>query len=689
MVKKSIFKQMLIPMVAIVSGLAVVLLVIMSVFFSSFYEGEIYSRNQDKVKLLAGEISTFIEGAYSVTEELSVNPSILTMKTEVQTPILEDCVARNTYLELLYIQDTSGMQTGRSSGELVDRSNRWWFIQTMEEKKPFVSKSYYSVNTGMPCASIFFPMYQGNNMIGIFAVDIKLDYLQSIIEEFSNVDQGEISFVIDGEGVVIAHPDSTQIEELYNYRTLTKAVSCKDGSGNLLKDENGNILTEEQTFEISKDYQALIEDVMAGNSGTSVLKDNGQTYYASYAPITLKGESDSWSVITLQEKSTAMNVFMRIIILLILIVLIAIVVAVFFITVLARKLTRPIVSLNELIGNASEGDFTQSADESNMNELGTLAKSFNRMTAKISGILRNITMFTGEVVESSGSLKEIEKQLGEVNQSVREISQGAQEQSADVEQVTEKTREMEERFGQLNDQNVILQKDASSSIVSSRQGADNVRELKRQNESTIEMMEEVYQTVTTLEQQSNKIADILSTITDIASETQLLSLNASIEAARAGEQGRGFAVVAESIGKLATDSTAATGNIEQIIETLGRDISNTVLNIQKMKEKIDSQAQAVNAVEEAFTELEDLNNKTTEGVQNVETLVAELQEINQLIVSAIDRINEISKNTTQLTEQSSQSLQMQFESIRTVSERVGQLSHVSTEMQQEMSKFKI
>ena len=63
---------------------------------------------------------------------------------------------------------------------------------------------------------------------------------------------------------------------------------------------------------------------MAGNSGTSVLKDNGHTYYASYAPITLKGESDSWSVITLQEKSTAMNVFMRIIILLILIVLIAI-----------------------------------------------------------------------------------------------------------------------------------------------------------------------------------------------------------------------------------------------------------------------------------------------------------------------------------------------------------------------------
>ena len=221
MKKTSIFRQLLLPMIAIVCALAVCLTGVIAAIFVKSYEGEIYGRSQDKSQLVSGNIATFLDGAYEVTEELSVNPSILTMQTEVQTPILEDCVKRNPYLELLYIQGKDGMQTGRSSGELADRSTRWWFIQTMEEQKSFISKSYYSVNTGMPCASIFFPMYQESELAGIFAVDLKLDYLQSLIEEFSDVEHGEYSFVIDGEGVVVAHPDSVQIEELYNYNMLT------------------------------------------------------------------------------------------------------------------------------------------------------------------------------------------------------------------------------------------------------------------------------------------------------------------------------------------------------------------------------------------------------------------------------------------------------------------------------------
>ena len=160
---KSILKQLLFPMIAIAALMAVILTTVIVAVFTNSYANYIDASNIEKSNLMSGEIAAFMDGAYGITEELSVNPSILTMDTATQTPILEDCVARNPYLELLYIQGTDGMQTGRSSGSLADRSTRWWFTQTMEEKQPFISKSYYSVNTGMPCASIFFPFPESEN----------------------------------------------------------------------------------------------------------------------------------------------------------------------------------------------------------------------------------------------------------------------------------------------------------------------------------------------------------------------------------------------------------------------------------------------------------------------------------------------------------------------------------------------
>ena len=104
----------------VICALAAIILMI----FVKTYEKDIYSRNQDVSNLLAGEIGVFMDGAYSLNEGLAENPGILTMETEVQTPILARCVERNTYLEQIYIQGTDGMQTGRSSGELADRSTR-------------------------------------------------------------------------------------------------------------------------------------------------------------------------------------------------------------------------------------------------------------------------------------------------------------------------------------------------------------------------------------------------------------------------------------------------------------------------------------------------------------------------------------------------------------------------------------
>ncbi len=689
MKKKSIFRQLLFPMIAIVCALAVCLAGVSAVIFMRAYEDEIYSRDREKSLLVSSDIATFLDGAYGITEELSLNPSILTMKTEIQTPILEDCVKRNPYLELLYIQGTDGMQTGRSSGELADRSTRWWFQQVTKEQNAFISKSYYSVNTGMPCASIFFPMYQDSALIGIFAVDLKLNYLQSLIEEFSDMENGEYSFVIDGEGVVVAHPDSTQIEELYNYKQLTKTVSKKDAKGQPMLDENGGIVTQEESITISEDYQKIISDVMAGNSGNHKIKNEGESYFVSYASIPLKGKSDSWSIVTLHKESLAMAVVYRVLAIASVVALVIIGLAVCVIALLARRLTKPIIAITDLIKNASDGDFTIQATEDSQNEIGTLSKSFNKMTKKISSILTNITALTGEVVQSSGHLRHIEEEADAISRAVREISDGTEEQNSKVNQVVVRTERLEQNFEQLQEKSSLLLTNAQDTILSGEEGMQSVAELKKLNETASERMAASFEKIQLLEKQSQKISGILGTINEISSQTELLALNASIEAARAGEHGKGFAIVAESIGKLAADSTEATSEIEKIIVELCRDISDTVENIEEVRAGVDEQTQMAKKVQETFSDFHMLAERTKESVRNMEKLVEEMHESNHLVVHAIERIRDISENTAKLTDKSANSLEGQLDAIRNITGRIDNLSLVSTEIEQEMTKFKL
>ena len=639
--------------------------------------------------VLSGEIAAFLDGAYNIVEELSVNPSILTMDTDIQTSILADCVKRNSYLELLYIQGKDGKQTGRSSGELADRSTRWWFVQTTQQQKAFISKSYYSVNTGMPCASIFFPMYQGKEFAGIFAADLRLDYLQNLIEKFSDVENGEYSFVIDGEGVVVAHPDSMQIEELYNYKQMTKTVSSKNAAGQVLLDASGSIVTEEQNIVISEDYQKIVSEVMKGNAGSGKIKNEGETYIISYTPISLKGKSDSWSVLTLYREEAVMAPVYQMIVVAAVVAIVMIGVAILVAAMLARRLTRPIVLITELIGNASDGDFTVQAEEGSRNEIGVLSKSFNKMIGKISLILTKIATITDEVVESAEHLNQIEVHMDSTNKAVYEILEGSEAQDADVKRVVMQQETLSAKFEQLQEKSGFLLTDAQNTITSGENGMQSVMELRRQNEDASKGITNAYQKIMTLEEQSKKISGILNTINEISYQTGLLSLNASIEAARAGEHGKGFAVVAESIGKLAANSSAATINIEKIIAELCGDISEVVTNIEIIRSGIEGQAQAVDKVQMTFSDFRILAEKTKDSVRNMEGLIVDMRMCDCSVMEAVERIRKISKNTAELTEKVADSMKEQLKGVHQVAAGIEDLSTVSEEMKQEMTKFKL
>ncbi len=223
-------------------------------------------------------------------------------------------------------------------------------------------------------------------------------------------------------------------------------------------------------------------------------------------------------------------------------------IALFIMVVLARRLTRPLTVITGLIGEAAEGDFSIRAEEESGNEVGLLAGSFNTMAGKISGILGRIMASAEELAVCSGKLQHIEGNMEAIGASLKEITVGTEEQTEDVSRVVDKMADMENDFRELKDRSGILLGEAQNAIHSGRKGEESVQELKKQNEHVERNVEQSYHRIKTLEAYSEKIADIVGAISDISSETELLSLNASIEAARAGEAGRGFAVVAESIG---------------------------------------------------------------------------------------------------------------------------------------------
>ena len=578
------------------------------------------------------------------------------------------------------------MQTGRSQGELADRSARWWFIQMMSEKKPFISQSYYSVATGMPCASVFFPMYREEELVGIYAADMKLDFLQNLIGEYSHEEDGRISFVMDGEGVVVAHPHAVQIEEQYNYRDMTRTVSVKDAEGNTKKDKDGNIITEQIPLEASEEFGQMIGEVMEGNSGSRKISYEGELYYASYAPIPLKGDSDSWSLVTLHKKSAAMATVHAMLKAAAFILAVGMGIVFWVMTVLVRRLTRSLSAVTGLIEEAAEGDFSIRAEEGNGNEVGILAGSFNIMAGKISDILGRIMVSAKELAGCSGKLQKIEVNMEAVGALLKEIAAGTMEQTEDVGRVVEKMADMENNFKELKGRSGILLGEAEHAVSSGTEGEKSIRELKEQNQHVEHNVELSYKRIKTLETYSEKIADIVGVISDISSETELLSLNASIEAARAGDAGRGFAVVAESIGKLAADSTSATRNIGKIIVELCKEIETTVFDIEKVKNSMVVQMKAAQKVEEIFESYKELAGQTGSSANTIDGLITEMYEIDHAIIGAVQRIRDVSENTEGLSAEVIASLEDELKNIRS---EVGSLTEISEGLEQEMEKFKI
>jgi HD-GYP domain-containing protein (c-di-GMP phosphodiesterase class II) len=281
-------------------------------------EKENHKHNLIQLKSLSDNMEGFFTTAYTLNYQLSLNPIIinnvleanenwesrkskyssdfLTEGLEKGFPILEEMGEQYRWVELFFVQDAEGFQTARSSGELGDRSTRWWLKKIRENphQKPFISKSYFSMTGNIPVASVFHPLFNDGERIGIIGTDINFSILQEMIGGYLYSDTMK-AILVDSTGTVVAHPNPEVVSGLYNLLNNTKQIMRLGNNGQALLDERGYHLTQPVSAGISPSLQTATTRLLAGEEGfiKGVIIDNSlcSLYFKPVSfPGAIKGE---------------------------------------------------------------------------------------------------------------------------------------------------------------------------------------------------------------------------------------------------------------------------------------------------------------------------------------------------------------------------------------------------------------
>ncbi len=326
-------------------------------------------------------------------------------------------------------------------------------------------------------------------------------------------------------------------------------------------------------------------------------------------------------------------------------------------------------------------------------EVGNIARNINgliqSLAQTITGILRDVDTLNSFSNEFKGSFEQMNETIANVNLAVEEIAQGATSQAQETQKVNEQVLEIGNSIDETNKNVESL--------------ADSANEMKKQNalmnvtmQELIEISERTKESINLVHQQTditNKsaqdIGEAVNIIADIATETNLLSLNASIEAARAGEQGRGFAVVADQVRKLAEQSNEAAGQIAQILSALLNNANSSVETMQGVLGEIHLQSEKLADTQKAFEGLNGEIGSVLQAVSNMTEEIVHLNDAKEEVMTSIDNLSAISEENAASTQETSASMTELDRMINNCSDATQELVSISDNLNANMSKFKL
>jgi methyl-accepting chemotaxis protein WspA len=332
---------------------------------------------------------------------------------------------------------------------------------------------------------------------------------------------------------------------------------------------------------------------------------------------------------------------------------------------LLKAITHPLDELRRVVELMRVGDFSKRVNLEREDEFHALAFGFNRMaddlTTLVAGVQASSSRVSTSVSEIAATAKQQQATAGQIATTTVEIGATSKEISATSKELV-KT---------MNEVATVAEQSAALAGV----GQAGLAHMGDTMKQVMEAAGSINSKLAVLNEKAANINQIVTTITKVADQTSLLSLNAAIEAEKAGEHGRGFAVVATEIRRLADQTAVATYDIEQMVKHIQSAVSAGVMGMDKFSEE----------VRRGMQEVQQVGGQLSHIIDQVQALAPRMESVNEGMQAQSTGAEQISHALAQLTDAAQQTV----ESLSQSTHAIGDLDEVSNDLRNGVLRFKL
>lgn len=360
----------------------------------------------------------------------------------------------------------------------------------------------------------------------------------------------------------------------------------------------------------------------------------------------------------------------------------------------SRHLSNPIRLVTKQVELLANGDLT--TDDlvvKNSDEIGELTTHFNTMKHHLRDTLLHVSDTAVQVAatseELSASSAQTSRAVEQVSESIQEMATGADTQVSKNGEVNHISTTMASDMSRLSEEMQVVNQTADEASTMANSGTAIISQTINQISNIQQDTVSTAGMINALGEKSNEIGQIVSLITNVAEQTNLLALNAAIEAARAGEHGKGFAVVADEVRKLAEQSRNSASQVNTLIQAIQEEIGQSVSAINNGQISVEEGIRLAQEAGNSFKNIATAVSTVSTQIDGISKSIENMSSEATAMVGAIDTTTEIAKNAAAHSQNIAAAAQQQTASMQEIAAASDTLAHMAEDLQESINTFKI